>query len=138
MTSPELDNLVKIGKLKREPAGKAEIEGLVRSGEARLADATNATLSLESRFDLAYNAAHSLSLAALRRLGYRSDNRFLVFQTLIHTLGLEPATWRVLAKGHETRNLAEYEGSSDIDERLVEDMIRAAVVVGRALRTAGG
>ena len=120
MTSAELENLVKIGKLKREPAGEAEVDGLIRSGEARLRDAGNEDLSLESRFDLAYNAAHALSLAALRRPGYRSDNRFLVFQTLTHTLGLETATWRVLAKGHEVRNLAEHEGSSEIDERLLE------------------
>src|SRR2546428_9411630 len=126
MTSRELDNLVKIGQLKREPPAAGELEGLQRSGEARLCDAANADLSLESRFDLAYNAAHALALAALRRQGFRSANRFLVFQTLPHTLGLPPATWRVLAKCHETRNRAEYEGSFEIDERLVVDLIDAA------------
>lgn len=136
MTSVELDNLVRIGKLKREPAARLEIAGLIRSGEARLADARNASLSLESRFDLAYNAAHALALAALRRLGYRSESRFLVFQTLTHTLGLQPATWRVLAKGHETRNLAEYEGTLDIDDRLVTDLVEAASRVQAALRAA--
>jgi hypothetical protein len=105
MTSPELENLVRAGQLKREPPARAEIEGLVRSGEARLADAGNRNLSIDSRFDLAYGAAHALSLAALRLRGYRSDNRFLVFQMLPHTLGIAPATWRVLAKGHEARNL---------------------------------
>jgi hypothetical protein len=92
MTSAELENLVRIGRLKREPASPAEIEGLIRSGEARLLDASNRSLSLESRFDLAYNAAHALALAALRRLGYRSESRFLVFQALTHTLGLPPGT----------------------------------------------
>ena len=58
MTSAELENLVRVGQLKREPSVASEIAGLVRSGEARLADADNPTLSLESRFDLAYNAAH--------------------------------------------------------------------------------
>jgi hypothetical protein len=92
MTSVELENLVRIGKLKREPTTVAEIKGLIRSGELRLADAAKASLSLESRFDLAYNAAHALALAALRRLGYRSDNRYLVFQVLPHTLGLPAET----------------------------------------------
>ena len=137
MTSPELDNLVKIGQLKQEPPAAGEIEGLQRSGEARLADAANSDLSLESRFDLAYNAAHALALAALRRLGYRSTNRYLVFQTLSHTLGLPPATWRVLAKGHESRNVAEYEGQLSVDVRLVDDMIAAATTVLTALRAAG-
>ena len=60
MTSVELDNLVRIGRLKREPAAATEIKGLIRSGELRLADAAKVSLSLESRFDLAYNAAHAL------------------------------------------------------------------------------
>jgi hypothetical protein len=75
-----------------------ELAGLLRSGTARLKDARNATLALESRFDLAYNAAHSLSLAALRRMGYRAGNRYIVFQALPHTLGLGPEVWRVLDK----------------------------------------
>ena len=62
MTSVELDNLVRIGMLKREPATATEFQGLIRSGELRLADAEKASLSLESRFDLAYNAAHALRL----------------------------------------------------------------------------
>jgi hypothetical protein len=137
MTSAELENLVRLGQLKREPPVALEIGGLLRSGEARLTDAANRGLSLESRFDLAYNAAHALALAALRLRGYRSENRFLVFQVLPHTLGLPPATWRVLSKGHETRNMAEYEGALDVDEGLVADLIKAAQAVRVARRAAG-
>jgi hypothetical protein len=72
----ELDNLVRIGQLKAEPGMTLEIEGLIRSGMVRLRDAEKSTLSRESRFDLAYNAAHALSLAALRWHGYRSENRY--------------------------------------------------------------
>ena len=39
--------------------------------------------------------------------------------------------------GHDTRNLAEYEGSLEIDERLVTDMIEAANKVRAALRAMG-
>ena len=95
----------------------------------RLADAQNRTLSLESRFDLAYNAAHALSLATLRWHGYRSENRYLVFQTLTHTLAMESAQWRVLDQAHRKRNLAEYEGDLDVDEALVEAMIRVTRTV---------
>lgn len=136
MTSSELDNLVRIGKLKREPPAQAELAGLRASGEARLTDASNAALSLASRFDLAYNAAHALALAALRRLGYRSENRYVVFQALPHTLGIPQSTVRVLAKAHETRNLGEYEGLLDLTERLVLDLIAAATKVRDALRAA--
>ena len=136
MTSAELDNLVRLGQLKREVPVEGEIRGLLRSGEARLADARNRGLSLESRFDLAYNAAHALALAGLRLRGYRSVNRFLVFQVLPQTLGLPAATWRVLSKGHERRNMAEYEGGLDVDEGLVDELIKAAEAVRRALHAA--
>lgn len=136
MTSRELENLARLGRLKPEPPVASEINGLLRSGEARLADARNPDLSLESRFDLSYNAAHALALAALRLRGYRSENRFLVFQVLPHTLGLPPAIWRVLSKGHESRNIAEYEGAVDLDEGFVRDLIQAAEAVRVALRAA--
>jgi hypothetical protein len=135
MPSP-LDNLCGPGKaLQREAPDADELAGLLRSGNARLKDAHNPTLALESRFDLAYNAAHSLCLAALRRTGYRAGNRYIVFQVLPHTLGLGAEVWRVLDKCHNTRNLGEYEGLLDVDERLVSDLLTATQAVANALET---
>jgi hypothetical protein len=34
--------------------------------------------------------------------------------------------WRILAKAHERRNLAEYEGHTDHDERLLAELIAIA------------
>jgi hypothetical protein len=129
MESAALDNLVRAGKLKKEPPARAELEALIHSGDARLKDAANVSLALESRFDLAYNAAHSLSLAALRFHGYRSESRYLVFQTLAHTVGLRPEQWRVLDDAHRRRNAIEYEGVADVDEQLVAAIIRVAAEV---------
>jgi len=126
MSSAELENLARIGKLKREPPSDQEIEGLLRSAEERLGDAARAELSYSSRFDLAYNAAHALALIALRRKGYRSDNRYIVFQSLPYTAGMAATKWRILAKAHERRNLAEYEGHMDRDDRLLEEIITTA------------
>lgn len=125
MSSRQLDNLVKTKSLKAEPGSQAEFDGLLRSGRARLIDAHNKTLAIESRFDLAYNAAHALALAAMRWHGYRSENRYLVFQTLEHTLGIAPEVWRVLAACHQKRNLAEYEGHLEIDDQLITDLNKA-------------
>lgn len=131
-----LDNLCGPGRpLRQEPPDTNEINGLKRSGSARLTDAKNTTLSLESRFDLAYNAAHALCLAALRRLGYRPANRYIVFQVLPHTLDLGPEVWRVLAKAHNLRNLGEYEGDMNIDPRIVADLITACERVSTELET---
>lgn len=131
MTKRELDNLVRIGQLKPEPPAKAELVGLLRSGSRRLADAERTELSLESRFDLAYNAAHALALAALRAKGYRSESRYLVFQCLQHTIDLPNEQWRVLDQAHRKRNLAEYEGEMDVDQQLVEAMLRVAREVAK-------
>lgn len=129
MTSHQLDNLVKIGQLKAEPGSQSEFDGLLHSAKARLTDARNKTLSIESRFDLAYNASHALALAALRWHGYRSENRYLVFQVLEQTLGIAPEVWRVLAQCHQKRNLAEYEGHLEIDDQLLVDLIKAGTLL---------
>jgi hypothetical protein len=127
----ELDNLVRIHRLKAEAASQVEFEGLVRSGLARLRDAQSPSLSPESRFDLAYNAAHALALSALRWHGYRSDSRYLVFQCLEHTLKLPKEQWRVLDHAHRKRNLVEYEGEGEIDEQLLMALLRAAAELAR-------
>lgn len=132
--SSELDRLCGPNKpLSAEPPDRKEFETLSRSGKDRLQDASNPSNSLVSRFDLVYNASHALCLAALRYRGYRSDKRYIVFQVLPHTLGLGPDVWRVLGKGHEKRNLGEYEGDLDIDERFVAAMIDACRAVAEKL-----
>ncbi len=129
MTSP-LDALSGPGKaLKREPPDAEEFAGLMQSAKARLKDAENPQNSLDGRFDLAYNAARALCLAALRRHGYRSNSRYIVFQVLPHTLELGPEVWRVLARCHDIRNLSEYEGDMAIDERFLADLITATHTV---------
>ncbi len=125
MTSA-FESLAGPGKpLRAEPPDAREFAGLQRSGLIRLKDASQPGLAVESRFDLAYNAVHVLCLAALRWHGYRSGNRYIVFQLLPHTLGLGPEVWRVLSKCHDIRNLGEYEGNLTVDERIVKDLINA-------------
>jgi hypothetical protein len=123
MTLAHLDNLVKTNNLKTEPADQKEFDGMVISAKRRLQDANVESLSDDSRFSLAYGAAHALSLAAMRWHGYRSDNRYLVFQCLEHTVGMTTSKWRVLDKCHKQRNLAEYEGHLEITPQLLDELI---------------
>jgi len=134
MSLPALDRLVRTGGLKTEAPAASEIESLLHSGTARLEDAGKETNALESRFDLAYNAAHAISLAALRLHGYRSDNRYLVFQTLVHTVDLAPEQWRVLDDAHRKRNAIEYTGVADVDEQAVAAVIRITTEVLHRVR----
>jgi hypothetical protein len=137
MAKRQLDNLVAIGNLKREAPAASEIGGLIHSAETRLRDAENEALAVESRFDLAYNAAHALSLAALRWHGYRSEKRYIVFQALAHTLSLPATQWRVLEQAHRKRNTVEYEGLVDINEQLLEAVLRVTREIAKRVGDLG-
>ena len=108
MPSVELDRLVAAGSLESEPPIPDEFDGLLREAVLTLQDAKLEQLSLESRFRLAYAAAHSLARAALRWHGYRPRNRQIVFQALAHTLGMPAPIWRMLSQAHSRRNRVEY------------------------------
>lgn len=129
MGKEELDNLVRIGRLKTEPPTRSEYAGMITSARKRLVDARNETLDPDSRFDLAYGAAHRLALAALRRQGYRSENRITVFQTLVHTLGTDRAHIQIFLKAHNERNLAEYEGRTEIEVEFLSDLLRSTTAL---------
>ena len=122
MSLPELDNLVRINQLKAEPRNVQEVTRMLAMAQTRLSDASLGNLSLEGRFTSAYNAAHAAALAALRWHGYRSENRYTVFQSLTHTLGWPANRWRVLDAAHQKRNLAEYEGYLEVEESTVAEL----------------
>lgn len=86
MAHDELDNLVRIRQLSVGDATESEIRNLIERGLKKLRDSKRVELDPESQFDLVYNAAHALSLAALRFAGYRSENRYTVFQCTQHTI----------------------------------------------------
>ena len=122
MALSPLDNLVLIGQLKAEPRNVQEAARMLAMARTRLADARLSNVSLEGRFTSAYNAAHAAALAALRWHGYRSENRYTVFQCLTHTVGWPASRLRVLDAAHQKRNLAEYEGYLEVQESTVEEL----------------
>lgn len=122
MSLSALDNLVRTGPLKAEPRNDAEVRRMLAMARTRLIDAQLASLSAEGRFTSAYNAAHAAALAALRWHGYRSENRYMVFQCLPHTLNWPAPRWRVLDAAHRKRNLAEYEGFLEVEESTIAEL----------------
>ena len=121
--SEPLDNLVKIKKLKAEPYAKNEFDGMMESAGKSLKDSRKTDLDPENQFLLAYRASHLYALAALRAAGYRSQDRITVFQTLVHTVGLSAPKVRVLVQCHNDRNVSEYEGRTDVDLKLLAELI---------------
>ena len=94
-----------------------ELESLVRTGQLKR------EANSQSEFD-------KLVKSGVARLMDANN----VFQALPHTLGLPTETWRVLAKAHERRNMSEYEGVFDVDERLLKDMLAAAQLVLKGVK----
>jgi hypothetical protein len=113
---------VRAGQLKAEPRNEAETHRMLAMARTRIADARLPALSLEGRFTSAYNAAHAAALAALRFHGYRSENRYTVFQCLTHSVGWPATRWRVLDAAHRKRNLAEYEGFLEVEQSTVREL----------------
>ncbi len=123
MPIKQLDNLVSAGQMQVEPFAQDEFDGLIQTATSKLVDAGNASNSLIGRTSLAYDACHSLALAALRKKGYRSDNRYQVFQALAHTSSITSVEIRILSDAHNKRNKAEYSGRVDVSEAAVKSLI---------------
>lgn len=129
MSIAALDNLVKIRQLAAEPPNETEIRRLLRMAQTHLADAQQTSVSVEGRYLSAYAAGHSAGLAALRHHGYRSENRYIVFQSLTHTLGWPAERWRLLDAAHRARNLAEYEGFMEVELSQVTELTRVVATL---------
>ena len=66
-----LQNLLRIGKLKEHAPTAAEVQRLLAAIERNLADAAVASISDETRFDVAYKAVMQCALVAMMPVGYR-------------------------------------------------------------------
>lgn len=126
MSLAALDNLVRIGQLKAEPRNEAETRRMLAMARTRLADARLTGHSPDGRFISAYSAAHAAALTALRWHGYRSANRYTVFQCLAHTLNWPAPRWRILDSAHQKRNVAEYEGFLEVEDSAIAELCALA------------
>lgn len=73
MAIEALDNLVRIGQLKRESTDFSEVKRMLKQAKTRWDDAQQINVSIDGRFASIYGAAHAAALAALRWHGYRSE-----------------------------------------------------------------
>ncbi|TCS68992.1 hypothetical protein EDC61_1227 [Sulfuritortus calidifontis] len=125
-----LDNLLKIGQLKRHTTDRAEIGHLLAAGRRNLADARAENISTENRFDAAYKCIMQCALAALMANGFRPDTKVpghhqTVIQSLPKTIGLKAARVAVLDTLRNKRNLSDYTGK-EIDPASLATCIQEA------------
>jgi len=60
-----------------------------------------------------------------------------VSRTREHTVKLPAEQWRVLDQAHRKRNVAEYEGYLDVDQNLVDALIRVTQEVAARVEGLG-
>ena len=131
-----LDNLVGRG-LEKEATDSAEIARFLVKIVRKLADSRSQTISLDSRFDLAWEAVLQIGLAALRANGFRTTSQAghqaMAIQTLDQSIGLPKERIRLLETFRKNRSAGLYEGTFEPSSVEVESLIEAAVDLREAV-----
>ena len=133
MPEEELNNLARIGMLDPVPFSAALLQKMLATAHTRLQDAQRTDNSTETRFDCAYTAIRALADAALHAQGWRTStskpgHHQTTIGCLVHTLGVSPATVRVLdalRKQRKQRNLSDYDGELVTEQALRECLQQA-------------
>lgn len=111
-----LENLLGKG-LQREATNPEEIRRFLSKIATKLSDAQSTSVSLDSRFDLAYEALLQINLAALRANALRPDSRgghhVLALQTLHISTGYPKEKPSLLDEFCRQRAMGLYDGSFD-------------------------
>jgi hypothetical protein len=115
-----LENLLQTGQLKEHPVDGKEIRKLLTAARRSLKDAGVDQISLELRFDAAYNSILQSALVALMVNGYRPStnqpgHHMTIIQLLPKTLGIPGKRLAVLDTLRRKRNVTNYIGE-DIDD----------------------
>jgi len=131
-----LDNLVGRG-LEREATDRVEIGRFLAKMDRKLADSRSSAITLDSRFDLAWEAVLQIGLTALRANGLRTTSQAghqaLAIQTLDKTIGVDKDRIRLLETFRKNRSAGLYDGNFEPSEAEVDSIIRTADALHAAL-----
>lgn len=140
MTSINLLNLAKIGQLDPVPLSVDLVKRMLATAKQRLRDAEFTQNSDETRFDCAYTTIRAVADIGLHLNGFRTStskpgHHQTAIQCLVHTLGVDDATVRVLDGLRKQRNLADYDGELITDAALQECLNQARAILTRVENT---
>jgi len=107
-----------------------EIANLLALADRDLHDAQSTELSVDWRFNIAYNAALHLAGVALAASGYRvvrsGPHHHRTIQSLGHTVGADDDTVRLLDRFRKKRNVAEYDAVGTISDQEATEILALA------------
>lgn len=130
MTSDPLANLLRVGLLDQVPFSAQLQQKMLSAAQTRLDDAQRPGNSMETRFDCAYTAIRAVADAALLQVGYRTStskpgHHQTTLQCLVHTLGVDSMTVRVLDGLRKQRNLCDYDGDL-VTSAMLDECVQQA------------
>jgi len=125
-----LQNLLKINRLAEHETDSEQFGKLLSAADRFLDDATQDTVSPETRLDAAYRAITQYSMLALWANGYRPSrsapgHHQTMIQSLVHSVGLDRDQMLLLDTFRVKRNAIDYTGD-DVDEGSVLACVAAA------------
>ena len=128
-----LSNLQAIGRLQAQPPDPPAMAKLLQAARQNLADARVEQISASNRFDAAYKCIMQCAMLGLWANGWRTStsqpgHHQTTLQCLTHTLGVSPATVRVLDALRKQRNLSDYDGELVTEQALLECLQQAQVL----------
>lgn len=122
-----LQNSLASGDLIKQRTSRAEIQELLRLSSRWLSDASIEQLSLEGRFNSAYEAALQLAVIPLRCSGYRTrseGHHYVIFDVLPDLMGDD---LNDLSQYFQTcrkkRNVSVYRRASAVSRAEVEELL---------------
>jgi len=132
-----LDNLVGKG-LAKAATDADEVARYLTMIESKLKDSKNSSISLVSRFDLAFESLLQAAVLSLRVNGYRTTSQAghqqLAIQTLPKSIGLDAVEVRTLEEYRRKRSAGLYEADYSPTEEEVKAVIKSGDEVLRKAR----
>ena len=128
MREANLRAMLEKGWLKEHEPQRREIENHLRHAATLLESADAKGVAADARFLLVYEAAHAISLAALKLAGYRTGDsdahRVHALNTIELVLPVRKGFGAALQEANRIRNIATYSGDDvDVPDSLVETLV---------------
>jgi len=104
-----------------------EIQNLFEIADRDLKDCQVEAVSVDRRFEIAYNAALQVATAALFASGYRAgrdSHHYYVIESLKHTINFDPD---ILNKFRLKRSKANYEFVGVVSNQELSEMMKTAI-----------
>ncbi len=126
-----LEEWARSGWLRKHETSAKEITNILQLVERDLQDALQEEISLDWRFNIAYNAALQLATIILYTSGFRAgrgeSNHYRVIQTIPLILGEKLKPIRdFLDNCRRKRNISEYDAAGIVSEKEFNDLLKVA------------